>query len=297
MELRLMSTFVAVADELNYSRAALALHMTQPAVSQRIMQLERELGFPLFERTSRGLRLTAPGAAFLPECRRTLDAAERAVRVARNAVGSDVGLVRVGFAGALSAPTVSTLARGVRERAPGIDLSFASGLTSDGVIDRLAADELDIGFTAAGRTARGIDSRTLTSDPLALVFARDDPRSTAADARLAEFADAPFVMVDARAGLRLRDVAHEACLKAGFGPRIVQEASDMQTVLALVAAGVGVTLLPRRLVAPESEMLAIRPLTDVDCRLVTIVAWQREHVVGAPRIVLDVIDEHFREIE
>lgn len=289
-----MSTFVAVAEQLNYSRAASVLHMTQPAVSQRIMQLERELGFPLFERMPRGLRLTAPGAAFLPECRRVLEAADRAVRAARNAVGPDAGVVRLGFAGALSAPTVSQLARGVRTRASGIELSFVSGLTSDGVIDGLTSDELDIGFTAAGRTARGIDSRTLSSDPLDLVLARDDPFANDADARLADLSAAPFVMITQAAGLRLRDVADQACLDAGFSPRIVQEASDMQTVLALVAAGVGVTLLPRRLASQASDSLAFRRLVDVERRLVTIIAWKHEHAFGARNVVLDAIADLYR---
>jgi DNA-binding transcriptional LysR family regulator len=294
MELRLMRTFVVVAEELNYSRAATVLHMTQPAVSQRIMQLERELGFPLFERLPRGLRLSAPGAAFLPECRRVLEGAERAVRLARNAVGPDSGLVRLGFAGALSAPTVSQLARDVRACAPGIELSFVSGLTSDGVIDRLTVDELDIGFTAAGRTARGIDSRVLSSDPLDLVVAWDDPFASREETRLADMSTAPFVMISPASGLRLRDIADQACLDAGFSPRIAQEASDMQTVLALVAAGVGVTLLPRRLAGPASETLAFLRTKDVERRLVTIVAWQHEHVFGARNVVLDVIAGLYR---
>lgn len=286
-----MRTFAAVAHELNYGRAASALHISQPAVSQQIAQLERDVGVVLFERSRRGVRLTPAGQAFLPLCEQTLSSAHASVRAARNAQSSDQGIVRVAFAGAPSAPVVSALARSVRERFPGIELQIHASLTSSQVMDRLAADELDLGFTADSRSVPGVATRLVSADQLDLAVAIDHPLASHSSARLAELAEARFVLAAASAGLRLREEAVEACIDAGFRPRIVQEAEDTQTVLALVAAGIGVTLIPGGLVGNAATAIRLVPISDVRRPLRTVAAWRTVPGFGALQRVLDVVNE------
>lgn len=291
-----MRTFATVASELNYGRAASALHVSQPAVSQQIAQLERDVGVVLFERSRRGVRLTPAGQAFLPLCEQTLGSADAAVRAARNAQSSDEGIVRVAFAGAPSAPVVSALARAVRDRFPGIELQIHASLTSSRVMDQLAADELDLGFTADSRSVPGVETRLVSADQLDLAVAIDHPLAGRSSVRLADLAGTRFVLAAPAAGLRLREEAIEACIEAGFRPRIVQEAEDTQTVLALVAAGIGVTLIPKGLVGNAATAIALVPISDVRRSLRTVAGWRTVTGFGALQRVLDIVEEILPEL-
>ncbi len=285
-----MRTFVAVAAELNYGRAAQRLHLTQPAVSQQIRQLERDIGVELIDRSARAVRLTASGEGFLPLCHETLDMADRAMRAALNAGSVDRGLVRVGFAGALSTAAVASLARTVREKHPGIELRITASHSSAGIMDLLQADGLDIGFTGMQRSVPGISTRLIGSDRMGLVVASDHPLAGEKKVALARFAEEPFVLTDLHAGLQLREEAIEACVDAGFRPRVVQEAPDTLTVMALVAAGIGATVAPTRFTGEASGALSFLELTDVDRRLNTVVAWRSTQAFGALGRVLEIAE-------
>lgn len=248
-----MRTFVAVAEELNYGRAAQRLHLTQPAVSQQIRQLEKDVGVELVDRTGRYTQLTPAGEGFLPHCLATLGEADNAVRAARNTGDSDRGVIRIGFAGALATSTVAAIARAVRQQYPGIELRITASHSSAGVMEMLQADTLDIGFTALQRTVPGISSRRMGAQPVGLVVASDHPVAGRETVRLGDFSDAAFILTDLPAGLQLRDVAIEACLDAGFRPRVVQETPDTLTLVALVAAGIGVSVLPERFAPPDPK--------------------------------------------
>lgn len=286
-----MRTFVAVATELNYGRAAQTLHLTQPAVSQQIHQLEKDVGVELVDRTGRTVRLTPAGEGFLPLCVETLTTADNAVRAARNSGNADRGVVRVGFAGALSTATVASLARAVREVYPDIELRITASHSSSGIMDLLQADNLDVGFTAMQRSVPGVSTRLLSSQRLRVVVASDHPLATKETVRLAEFSEAPFILTDLASGLQLRDQAIEACLDAGFRPRVVQEVPDTLTVMALVAAGSGVTVLPFRFAQEAPGALAFLDLTDVERYLHTVVAWRSSQGFGALSRVLEVIEQ------
>ncbi|NVN00201.1 LysR substrate-binding domain-containing protein [Arthrobacter sp. SDTb3-6] len=286
-----MRAFVALAQELNYGRAAAALHVTQPALSFQIKQLERELGVPLVDRSFRAISLTRAGEAFLPECAATLESVAKSVRMARNAHSEDSGVVRLGFAGALSVETVSLLARTVRQGFPAIELAITASHTSSEVIDFLAAGKLDIGFTAEQRLLPGIDSTVLGDDPMGLLVATDHPLSSAGETALAELAGEPFVLTSVAAGLRLRDEALEACLDAGFRPQRIHDAPDTMTMLALVAAGVGVAVAPTRMAREAHSGVVYVPLSDVRRSLRTMVAWRTAQPFAAQLKVLGIIAE------
>ena len=163
-----------------------------------------------------------------------------------------VGVVRIGFAGSLATATVASLARSVRELYPGIELRITASHSSSGIMDLLQADRLDVGFTGTQRSVPGISTRLIRSEPLGVLVASDHPLAGTQTVTLAQLAEEAFVLTDLQAGLQLREQAIEACLDAGFRPRVVQEAPDTLTVMALVAAGVGITVVPSRF-AEESS--------------------------------------------
>ncbi len=159
-----MRSLVAVATERNYGRAAIALHVSQPAVSQQIRKLETEVSVRLIERSTRSVSLTPAGEAFLPLAVKALKKADDAIRAAHNSERDDHGIVRIGFAGAMGAPFVAEIARRVRQQHPGIELQFQAQLASGVVMDLLSTGDLDIGFTADARPVRGVRSAELRSD-------------------------------------------------------------------------------------------------------------------------------------
>jgi DNA-binding transcriptional LysR family regulator len=285
-----MRTFVAVATELNYGRAAQRLHLTQPAVTQQIRLLEKDVGVELVDRSGRAISLTRAGEGFLPLCKETLSTADDAVSAALNAESSDGGVVRVGFAGALSTPAVAGLARSVRERYPGIELRITASHSSSGIMDLLQADGIDVGFTGMQRSVAGISTRLISSQKLGVVVASDHPLADEGAVALAELSDAAFVLTDLPSGLQLREQAIEACLDAGFRPKVVQEVPDTLTVLALVAAGIGIALLPSRFAEEAGGTVRFLGLTDIERHLRTVIAWRSSRGFGALSRVLEVLE-------
>lgn len=286
MELRWMRTFVEVARELNYGRAAVVLHISQPAVSQQIRALERSVGTQLLARNSRSVSLTAAGTAFLPRCRETLAAADSAVRDALNAVDGDRGVVRMGFAGGMAGPAISALTGEVRRRFPGIELQISASLHTAGVLEQLAGNKLDLGFMAEQRDVPGISTRLISAAALCAVVPPNHPAAALDRVALASLADEPFVLIASKAGLKLGDIAVEACLDVGFSPRVVQDAPDTFTMLALVGAGVGISVVPDPMMEQWNGGAVFVPLSDVDRRLRSVIAWRSSEQSGALRTVV-----------
>lgn len=286
-----MRTFIEVAKELNYGRAAVILHISQPAVSQQIRQLERAVGTPLLERNSRSVALTSAGRAFLPRCEETLETADSAVREALNAVSGDRGIVRLGFAGAMAGPHVSAATKEVRERFPGIELRISASLHTAGVLEQLSANKLDVGFMAQQRDVAGISTRLVSAASLCAVVPLDHRLAGRDGVALATLVDEPFVLMASAAGLRLGDLAVQACLDVGFSPKVAQEAPDTYTLLALVSAGVGISVVPDVMEGVWTGGAAFIPLTDVDRVLNSVVAWRQASESGALRKVLEIIED------
>lgn len=283
-----MKVFIAVARELNYVRAAASLHVSQPAVSQQIRQLEKAVGVRLVDTSTRSVSLTRAGEAFLPLCLKSLEASEEAVLAARNSQRDDHGIVRIGFAGTMGAAVVAKITRTARERYPGIELRFQASLGSAQVMDLLAAGQLDIGFTAGQRAINGVAVRTVSEDPLGALVPLDHPVAGLESVALASLQDEGFVLLEPTLNLRLRDEAIEACVDVGFRPRVVQNAPDTPTLVALVASGLGISITAATF-ARTAEGAVFVPFSDTSRRLRTVVAWREAHGFGALYHVLDIV--------
>ncbi|MFH8515429.1 LysR family transcriptional regulator [Streptomyces gelaticus] len=291
MELRHLTAFVAVAEELHFGRAAKRLQMAQPPLSQQIRRLEKELGVQLFERNTRSVRLTSAGESFLQPVRTVLDDLDTAVRAAKAAGRGECGRVTIGFAGASSHETLPLLTRAVRAAHPALELVMRGQTYANVALDRVADGSLDLGFVRLPVTRPGVAYRVIDEEELVCALPSDHPLARLESVPIGVLAEEPFVSFPANTGSTVRDTMVEACEAAGFNPRVVQEAPDSYTILALVAAGVGVTLTVTSVQHIQQNGLVYRPLTGPPIRLRAALAWRADTASAALRAVLAVAEE------
>ncbi|MGN5631522.1 LysR family transcriptional regulator [Streptomyces sp. AC154] len=291
MELRHLSAFVAVAEELHFGRAAKRLQMAQPPLSQQIRQLEKELGVQLFERNTRSVRLTGAGESFLQPVRTVLDGLDVAVRAAKAAGRGEYGRVSIGFAGASSHETLPRLTRAVRAAHPGIELVMRGQTYANVALARVADGSLDLGFVRLPVTQPGVAHRVIDQEELVCALPSDHPLAARDSVSIEALAGEPFVSFPANTGSTVRDAMVGACEAAGFNPRVVQEAPDSYTIMALVAAGVGVTLTVTSVQHIQQNGLVYRPLAGPPIRRQAALAWRAENPSAALRAVLAVAEE------
>ena len=271
MELRQLRYFVAVAETLNFGRAAARLHISQPPLSRQIKAFETELGTPLFARTTRGVRLSAAGAALLTEARRLLREAD-AISAGAHALGrGEMGSVRLGFISTASYNVLPRVLPEFHRRRPGVRLHLQEA-TSDAQAAMLRDDELDVGLVVPPLFEVTCAYKPLLREPLiaALPARRRWPRRMS----LAALANEPFILFPRKAGVGLYDLIVGFCRNAGFTPRIEQEAIQMPTIVSLVAAGMGVSLVPASLRHMRRTGVVYRPLGEMSPLMEVGLAWR-----------------------
>jgi DNA-binding transcriptional LysR family regulator len=273
VELRHLRAFAAVAEELHFGRAAARLHMAQPPLSQQIKRLERELGVQLLERTTRQVRLTNAGSVFLEHARRVLAEADRARESVLLTEHGERGEIRVGLTGVTTWRLLPRMTRAYRERYPLVRLELQPAVFSGPQISALLDGSIDVGFLRAPVPPQLI-GRTLLGEELMAVLPADHPLAARASVPLVDLAEENFVSYPARQGSSLRDTAMRACSAVGFWPRVVQEAPDTYTVVALVGAAVGVALLPASAEKLQFEGVVFRPVTGADVGVPVTLAWR-----------------------
>jgi DNA-binding transcriptional LysR family regulator len=291
MELRHLTAFTAVAEELHFGRAAKRLQMAQPPLSQQIRQLEKELGVQLFERNTRSVRLTSEGEAFLGPVRAVLEDLDTAVRTVKAAGRGERGRVTIGFAGASSHETLPRLTRAVRAAHPGLELVMKGQTYANVALSRVADGSLDLGFVRLPVTQPGVAYRVIDEEELLCALPSDHRLAGLESIPIAILADESFVSFPANAGSTVRDATVQVCESAGFHPRVVQEAPDSYTILALVAAGVGVTLTVSSVRHIQQGGLVYRPLAGPPVRRQAALAWRVDNPSAALRTVLAVAEE------
>ncbi|MFI6961563.1 LysR family transcriptional regulator [Streptomyces sp. NPDC050149] len=291
MELRHLFAFVAVAEELHFGRAARRLQMAQPPLSQQIRQLEKELGVQLFERNTRSVRLTSAGESFLQPVRTVIEDLDTAVRAAKAAGRGEYGRVSIGFAGASSHETLPRLTRAVRAAHPAIELVMTGQTYANVALARVADGSLDLGFVRLPVTQPGVTFRVIDEEELVCALPSDHPLAGRDSVPLEVLAGEPFVSFPANTGSTVRDAMVGACEAAGFNPRVVQEAPDSYTILALVAAGVGVTLTVTSVQHIQQSGLVYRPLAGPPIRRQAALAWRADNPSAALHAVLAVAED------
>ena len=253
IELRHLRYFVAVAEELHFGRAAKRLHLAQPPLSQQIRKLEDIVGHRLFARTSRAVKLTSAGEAFLHRARRTLRQIEEDLEEARSVGRGEVGFLKVGFIGSsMLTKLPATLGR-YRRQFPKVNLQLKEFHTS-GVIQALLENTLDVGFLRDSGPTDGLKVEPLFSEPFIVVLPSRHPLAKRKAFTGAELRDEPFVLFTPLASQRAWDKTVSICEAHGYRPKVVQEAPQWLTILRLIGAGLGVSIAPacvQRIATPD----------------------------------------------
>jgi len=261
MELRHLRYFLAVAEEGNFTRAAGKLGIGQPPLSQQIRDLEREVGAALFHRVPHGAELTAAGAAFLGEAKASLAAAEKAKLAAQSANRGETGRLSLGFtASSAFNPVVSATIRRFRARWPDVRLALTE-MNTLALMQKLEGGELDAAFMRPSLDdPAGVRLRRLPDEPMVIALPASHPLARRSKLPLAALADEPFILFPRLVGLSLYDDVVLACRKAGFELTVAQEAPQISSVVNLVAAELGVSIVPASISQIRLEGVAYRPI-------------------------------------
>lgn len=289
MELRHIRAFIAVAEELHFGRAAESLHIAQPPLSQQIRQLETHLGVRLFERNTRSVRLTSAGEALLEPARAVIAGVEDAERAARAGGRGEYGRLTIGFAGASSKAALPLLARAVRQTYPNLELDMRGQLYANAALAKVADGSLDLGFVRLPIGAPGIEYQVVEEEELIVALPLGHRLAEQETIALRDLAQEPFVLFPADSGSSLHAITQQVCLNEGFAPTVVQSAPDSYTILALVAAGVGVTLTLTSCMHARQEDLVYRRLSDDLPVLESAIAWRSMNGSAALRAVVELV--------
>jgi DNA-binding transcriptional LysR family regulator len=278
MELRHLRYFVAVAEELSFTRAAERLHIGQPPLSQQIQALEAEIGARLLERNKRRVLLTEAGRLFLADARRMLALAEQAKETAHRAHMGEAGELRVGFTFSTPfTPLFAKVVRRYRQAYPRVLLSFQE-MTTLHQLAKIEARELDVGFVrpASMQLPHKVALTKLRSDPLRLVLPTDSPLARQESIAVKDLAGQAFVVFPKDAGTGIYHQIFELCRAAGFTPHIAMEAGEPSTIIGLVAAGCGISVLPGSFEGIHMEGVVYRPLADPEATTSMLLARHTE---------------------
>ncbi len=273
MELRHLRYFVAVAEELHFARAAERLNIAQPPLSKQIRQLEQELGVQLLERTTRTVSLTGAGKVFLEEARRALWQTERAATLARQAQRGEVGELSVGFITSAGYEILPSILQAYHARYPQVEIT-PHHLTAAEQFDALEERRLHVGLVRPPVESDDLEFEVLRREPLMLALPEGHRLVQQESVERDELATEAFIVASGT-----RPVAGERRLRLfgeeGFRARVVQEAPDILTILGLVAAGIGVAVVPAMVRTLRSRAVVYRPIVGAPMSI-TALAWRRD---------------------
>lgn len=262
MELRHLRSFVVLAEERHFGRAAARLHIAQPALSQQLKVLEREVGTRLLERSSRRVELTEAGRLLQSRARELVAAADRTTADLALLAAGRAGRVRVGFVGTATYDVLPRLARRVREELPDLELELHGELLGPSLVDRLREDALDLAvLRPAAPTVAGLEVVLLREEPLVAVLPSSHPAAGADRVSLADLSDQVLVTHPAGHRSTMQPLVLEACRAAGFDPRLL-EVGETGTLVVFVAAGLGIGLVPASVRALRLDGVAYVPLVE-----------------------------------
>lgn len=292
LELRQLRYFVTVAEELHFGKAALRLHMTQPPLSQTIQALEELLGAALFERNRRGVTLTAAGAALLPEARRMLAQAQELPQLVQRAAAGEVGRLSLAFVSSADYSVLPPFLRAYRAAYPQVQINLQEA-TSDLQLDDLLHARIDAGLLIPplpDKSRAELDYLPVLNEPLILAApAGLDALNTPGPVALADLPPLPLIIFPRAIAPALYDAVLAVFGAAGITPEIGQQAIQMQTIVSLVSAGMGLALVPQsvsNLMRPGVEYRSLRDPTPL---VETGLAWRRDHVTPVLQGFLDLL--------
>ena len=286
IELRPLRQFVAVAEELHFGRAARRLAMTQPPLTQAVQALERALGVLLFERNKRSVALTPAGVALLDEARRLLRAAEALPAAVQAAAQGQAGRLRLAFVSSIAYGALPLWLRGFREARPGVQLQLREA-TLDVQLAAFATDEIDAGFVlhAPGAAPPGFATLTVLREAMWLALPEGHPASARKRLRDADIAAAPLLIFPRAVTPSLYDAILARQRVRGLTPQVAQEAIQMQTLVNLVSAGIGVAWVPESVTRLQRPGVVYRRVAGAAVMAETSLIWREPAAPVVQRFV------------
>jgi DNA-binding transcriptional LysR family regulator len=275
IELRHLRYFLVVAEELHFSRAADRLDIAQPPLSQMIRRLEHELGVSLFHRTKRRVSLTDAGIIFQEEAKRTLAQAEHAIQSVRRASRGELGRIVVGFIGSATYSVLPPIIRRFREQYPDVDLTLQE-LSTVQQINALREGQLQVGFLRPFQPEPLLKSTVVLREPLLVALPEQHRLAQQAKIPMRTLANEPFILFPRSLAPELHDQIISLCQRARFSPRVVQEAMQLPTIVSLVAAGIGVAVIPASLQNLGRAGVHYRTIRESTPKAELVMAWRAE---------------------
>jgi DNA-binding transcriptional LysR family regulator len=292
LELRQLRYFVSVAEELHFGRAATRLHMTQPPLSQTIFALEELLGTALFERNRRSVALSAAGAALLPEARRLLAQAGELPALVRRAASGETGKLVLAFVSSADYSVLPPFLRAYRGACPQVQITLQEA-TSDLQLDDLLNGRIDAGLLIPplpDKARAELDYLPVLNEPLILAAPADLPELRGKQAiDLRSLPPLPLIIFPRPISPSLYDAILTVFRTAGVTPAIGQEAIQMQTIVSLVSAGMGIALVPQSVSNLRRPGVKYRPLVQATPLVETGLAWRRDNASPVLQGFLDLM--------
>jgi DNA-binding transcriptional LysR family regulator len=276
MELRHLRYFRTVATELHFGRAAEKLHIAQPPLSKQIQQLETELGFELFTRTKRSVALTPAGQAFLIEVDQIFQQLDQAIDIGKKTSRGELGQISIGFVGSATYNILPMILQQFRDRYPCVHIELHE-LTTDRQLVWLHEGRIDVGLIRPPITDQNLASEVIFQESLIVALPINHYLATVASIELPSLATEPFILFPRQLAPGLYDPIISICQAAGFSPQVVQECIQMQTIVSLVSANMGVSILPTSIQSAQRQGVVYKPLaasSGVDKLATIAIVWR-----------------------
>jgi DNA-binding transcriptional LysR family regulator len=276
MDLRHLRYFIAVAEELSFTRAADRLHIAQPPLSQQIRQLEEELGVTLLHRTKRHVALSAAGQVFLEHAKQILRATEVASVQARRAQRGEIGRLAVGFFEHMSYTLLPPIFRAYRERFPDVEVDVR-WFPVIGQADALRRSDVDISFMRPVADFEDITTEALVTEPFVIAVPASHPFAAEDSLSLTDCAAERFVMYTPHLAPDFHDMILRMCATAGFAPRVALEVGQVYTCLGLVSSGIGLAFVPSSVQRIHLDRVVYKPLRNRSLPVDVMLGWRRSN--------------------
>jgi len=292
MELRHLRYFVVTAEELHFTKAARRLGISQPPLTYQIKSLEEEIGVKLFDRQPGNVRLTEPGEVLLGECRVILERVAKATERCRLAAAGRIGRLSVGFTESASfTGEVTWVLQKFRELYPEVELTLEEHRTEP-LMERLRHRQLDVAFV---RLPIGRDSdmefKLVSTEPMVVALPKSHHLANREILELTQLRDEPFVLYPRPTRMGLTDQVITACEREGFSPRVVQNVPQISSTINLVAASLGITIVPACMSTSRVDQVRYIPIRGAELLASLGVAWREDAATTALRNLLALVEE------
>ena len=277
MELRHLRYFVTLAEELHFGRAAERLHIAQPPLSQQIRQLENELGFELFHRTKRKVELSEAGEVFLVEVQQIFRQLEQAIFLGRQISRGEIGKLVIGFVSSAAYNILPDFLLHFRHNNPNINLELHE-LTTDEQLRWLQSGRVDVGFIRPPVDENTYESKIIFQESLIIALPENHLLANQEKVSLQSLKNESFILFPRLLAPGLYDLIISFCQKNGFSPKVTQEAIQMQTIVSLVAAEIGVAIVPESLQNLQRTGVVYKSFVEETPQISITMIWRKDHI-------------------